>query len=79
LFTFPERRRRRRRSRYVKTPARLAASLAILEKARAAPKGLVYRPTVKRLLAYRASLLKALEAKRAGPALSQSPQDDQDI
>jgi len=39
--------RTRKRSPYRKTPARLAASLANLERARAAPKGLVYRPTVK--------------------------------
>ncbi len=50
--------------RYFMTPARLATSLANLEKARAAPKELVYRPTVRRLLACRASLLKALRTKR---------------
>jgi hypothetical protein len=66
----------RRRRPYSKTPARLAASLANLNKARAAPKGLVYRPTVKRLLAYRANLLKALEANRERSRLAAWPDDD---
>ncbi len=45
----PKAKSRRRKRCYVKTPARLAASLANLEKAQAAPKSLVYRPTVRRL------------------------------
>jgi hypothetical protein len=53
--------RTRKHPLYRQTPALLAGSLANLERARAAPKDLVYRPTVKRLLAYRANLLKALE------------------
>ncbi len=60
----PKARMQKRKRPYVKTPARLTASMAHLEKARAAPKGVVYRPTVKRLLACRAALLKALRAKR---------------
>jgi hypothetical protein len=54
----------KRNHSYRKTPERLAASLANLEKARAAPKDLIHRPTVRRLLACRANLLKALRAKR---------------
>ena len=61
--------RARKRQPYRKTPARLAASLANLERARAAPRDLVYRPTVKRLLACRANLLKALEANRERSSL----------
>jgi hypothetical protein len=56
----------------------LAASLANLERARAAPKDLVYRPTVKRLLAYRANLLKALKANRERTRLAGCPEDDLD-
>ena len=54
----------KRERSYSKTPERLAASLANLEKARAAPKPLTYRPTVRRLVALRANLVKALRAKR---------------
>jgi hypothetical protein len=53
-----------RKRPYVRTPARLATSHAHLDKAWTAPKELVYRPTVKRLLACRAGLLKALAVKR---------------
>ena len=70
--------RTRKRPRYRQTPARLAASLANLERARAAPKDLVYRPTVKRLLAYRANLLKALAANRERSRLAGWPEDDLD-
>jgi hypothetical protein len=70
--------RTRRHRPYIKTPARLAASLANLKRARAAPKDLVYRPTVKRLLAYRANLLKALKANRERRAAGQWSQDDPD-
>jgi hypothetical protein len=70
--------RTRRHRPYIKTPARLAASLANLKRARAAPKDLVYRPTVKRLLAYRANLLKALKANRERSAAGQWPQNDPD-
>ena len=48
-----------RKRRYVKTPARLAAARANLEKARAVPKEKVYRRTEKRLAANRANLAKA--------------------
>jgi len=64
LVTSRKARRRRAKRPYVKTPARLATSHAHLDKAWTAPKGLVYRPTVKRLLACRAGLLKALAVKR---------------
>ena len=70
--------RTRKHRSYIKTPARLAASLANLKRARAAPKSLVYRPTVKRLLAYRANLLKALKANRERSASGQWPQNDPD-
>ncbi len=70
--------RTRRHRSYIKTPARLAASLANLKRARAAPKDLVYRPTVKRLLAYRANLLKALKVNRERSAAGRWPQDDPD-
>jgi hypothetical protein len=70
--------RTRKQPPYRQTPARLAASLANLERARAAPKDLVYRPTVKRLLAYRANLLKALRRMESGPALAGWPEDDLD-
>jgi len=53
-----------RKRPYVKTPARLATSRAHLDKAWTAPKGMMYRPTVRRLLACRASLVKALRVKR---------------
>ncbi len=51
--------------RYVKTPARLAAALANLAKARAAPKEKIYRRTEKRLAANRANLEKARQADQA--------------
>ena len=70
--------RRRKHPPYRQTPARLAASLVNLEKARAAPKALVYRPTVKRLLAYRANLLKALEVNRERSRLEGWAEDDLD-
>ena len=63
---------------YRKTPARLAASLANLERARAAPKDLVYRPTVKRLLACHANLVKALEANQERSRLAGWSQDEPD-
>jgi hypothetical protein len=62
---------RKRKRPYVRTPVRLAASRANLEKAWTAPKDMMYRPTVKRLLACRASLLKALQAKRARSAVGE--------
>jgi hypothetical protein len=68
--------RTRKQPPYRQTPARLAASLANLERERAAPKDLVYRPTVKRLLAYRANLLKALEVNRERSRLEGWPEDD---
>jgi hypothetical protein len=46
------------------TPARLAAARANLEKARAAGKEKIYRPTPKRLAANRANLVKAQTARR---------------
>jgi len=49
---------------YVKTPARLAAARANLEKARAVPKEKVYRRTEKRLAANRANLAKAQAARQ---------------
>jgi len=49
---------------YVKTPARLAAARANLEKARAVPKEKVYRRTEKRLAANRANLAKAKVARQ---------------
>ena len=49
---------------YVKTPARLAAARANLEKARSAPKEKVYRRTDKRLAANRANLAKAQAARQ---------------
>jgi hypothetical protein len=49
---------------YAKTPARLAAARANLEKARAAPKEKVYRRTDKRLAANRANLAKAQTARQ---------------
>jgi hypothetical protein len=68
----------RRSKKYRKTAARLAASLANLERARTASKDLVYRPTVKRLLACRANLLKALVVNRERSHLAGRPQDKQD-
>ena len=65
-------RARKRKRFYVKAPARLAASRANLEKAWAAHKGMMYRPTVRRLLACRASLLKALQTKRQRSAMGGS-------
>jgi hypothetical protein len=53
-----------RRRPYVKTPARLAAARANLEKARAAPKEKVYRRTDKRLAANRSNLAKAKAARQ---------------
>src|SRR5271167_1441761 len=49
---------------YVKTPARVAAARANLEKARAAPKEKVYRRTEKRLAANRANLEKARQVPK---------------
>jgi hypothetical protein len=49
---------------YVKTPARVAAARANLEKARSAPKEKVYRRTDKRLAANRANLAKARAARQ---------------
>jgi hypothetical protein len=49
---------------YVKTPARVAAARANLEKARSAPKEKVYRRTDKRLAANRANLAKARVARQ---------------
>jgi hypothetical protein len=57
---------------YVKTPARLAAMLANLEKARAAPKEKVYRPSEKRRAANRANLQKAHAARAAARAEQQA-------
>ena len=71
-----EKARTREHRPYRKTPARLAASLANLERARAVPKDLVYRPTVRRLLAYRGNLLKALEVNREPSDLAGWLQDE---
>jgi hypothetical protein len=71
-----EKARTREHRPYRKTPARLAASLANLNRARAAPKELVYRPTVKRLLAYRGNLLKALDVNRERSYLAGWLQDE---
>ena len=49
---------------YVRTPARLAAARANLQKARAAPKEKVYRLSEKRLAANRANLAKAKAARQ---------------
>jgi hypothetical protein len=49
---------------YVKTPARLAAARANLQKARAVPRETVYRPTARRLAANRANLAKAKAARK---------------
>ncbi len=69
----PKAKVRRRKRSYVKTPARLAASLANLEKALAAPKALVYRPTVKRLRASHANLVKALQVKQERQRAGEAP------
>ena len=61
----------KRQRSYSKTPERLAASLANLEKARAAPKRLIYRPTARRLAALHANLVKALRAKEERLAIGQ--------
>ncbi len=58
---------------YVLTSRGLAAVLANLEKARVAPKALAYRPTVRRLLASHANLVKALRAKQGRSANGQGP------
>src|SRR5262249_49906234 len=57
---------------YVKTPARLAASLANLEKARAAPKEKIYGPSEKRRIANHANLQKAHAALAAARAAKQA-------
>jgi hypothetical protein len=62
----PKAKGRKRKHCYVKTPERLAAALVHVEKARAAPKALAYRPTVRRLRASHANPVKAL---RAAPRL----------